>query len=136
MPTTHVRDAQAGKRVSVTLDRAGRVAVDKVVVDRQDLVGALGNRLRQPGQADFLVVVRADGGVPYAMVRGVLEDARQAGARRLAIATTAAADADSSGDDMDALTIARELAAITTQTRRLAVWSVVVHVAGAVLLLA
>jgi TonB family protein len=37
---------------------------------------------------------------------------------------------------MDALTIDRELAAITTQTRRLAVWSVVVHVAGAVLLLA
>jgi TonB family protein len=37
---------------------------------------------------------------------------------------------------MDALTTASELTAMTRQTRRLAVWSFVVHAAGAVLLLA
>jgi biopolymer transport protein ExbD len=34
-----------------------------------------------------LVVIRADSTTPYARVRALLDDARQAGARRLAIAT-------------------------------------------------
>lgn len=89
LPTTQTQDTRPGNRVNVTLDRAGAVAVDKVVITRQDLVTTLRARLAQPGQSRLLVVVRADGGTPYAAVRGVLDDARFAGARRLAVATTA-----------------------------------------------
>ncbi len=65
--------------------------MDKVIVSREDLVGTLGNRLRETDQGDVMVVVRADGAVPHGAVREVLRDARAAGARHLAIATTRSA---------------------------------------------
>ena len=40
-----------------------------------------------PGNDQVLVVIRADSGAPYRTVRGLLDDARAAGAKRLALAT-------------------------------------------------
>ncbi len=90
LPQAHVRNAEEGDRLNITINPAGKVAVDKVIIDRQDLLGTLGNRLQQPGQGNLMVVIRADGAVDHKMVREVLRDARQAGAQRLAIATTRA----------------------------------------------
>jgi biopolymer transport protein ExbD len=90
LPRAHVRSAEEGDRLNITVNPAGQVALDKTIIAREDLVGTLGNRLQQPGRQEVMVVVRADGAVSHETVRGVLQDARRAGARRLAIATSRA----------------------------------------------
>jgi len=90
LPEAHVRSAEEGDRVNITVNPAGDVAVDKVMVAREDLAGTLATLLQADGMSNLMVVVRADGAVNHKMVRGVLKDAREAGARRLAIATTRA----------------------------------------------
>lgn len=92
LPRAHARGAEEGDRLNITVNPLGEVALDKVIIAREDLLGALGTRLRQTDRPDLMVVVRADGAVPHAMVARVLRDAREAGARRLAIATTRAGD--------------------------------------------
>ena len=87
LPAAHTREAENQRNVSITLSAGGHVAVDDQVVDRSQLRSHLAERLRQPGNEAVLVVVRADSGAPYALVRGLLADARAAGAKRLAIAT-------------------------------------------------
>jgi len=94
LPEAHVRSAEEGERVNITVNPAGDVAVDKMMIAREDLVGTLASRLQAPGLADLMVVVRADGAVDHKVVRGVLKDARMAGAHRLAIATTRAGGRD------------------------------------------
>ena len=86
LPEARTREAEDQRNVSVTLGRDGALAVDDRIVARADLVPALAARLEEQGD-DVLVVVRADSNAPYADVRGVLDDARAAGARRMAIAT-------------------------------------------------
>ncbi len=88
LPVAHAPSADEGDHLNITINPAGKVALDKVAILREDLLGALGNRLGKSGQENLIVVVRADGAVNHALVRDVLRDARQAGARRLAIATT------------------------------------------------
>ena len=87
LPAAHTREAEDERNVSVTLSAGGHVAVDEEVVERSQLRAAIAARLSRPGNEGVLVVVRADSGAPYAAVREVLEDARAAGAKRLAIAT-------------------------------------------------
>jgi biopolymer transport protein ExbD len=87
LPAAHTREAEDERNVSITLSAGGHVAVDDEVVDRSQLRSRLAERLREPGNEAVLVVVRADSGAPYADVRGLLADARAAGAKRLAIAT-------------------------------------------------
>ena len=87
LPQAHTRDAEDERNVSITLSEGGYVAVDEEVVDRSQLPSKLAERLHRPGNENVLVVVRADEGAPYAAVRGLLADARAAGAKRLAIAT-------------------------------------------------
>jgi biopolymer transport protein TolR len=88
LPGAHVRSAEEGDRLNITVNAAGDIALEKDIIPAAELVGALGARLEQPGQSQVMVVVRADGGASHATVKQVLKDARQAGARRLAIATT------------------------------------------------
>lgn len=88
LPAAHVRSAEEGERLNITVNAAGQVAVDRTVIPRENLVGALSARLGLPGQGGTMVVIRADGGASHATVRQVLNEARKAGARRLAIATT------------------------------------------------
>ena len=87
LPAAHTREAEDERNVSITLSTDGYVAVDEEVVERSQLQARLAERLRQPGNSNVLVVVRADAGAPYATVRELLADARAAGAKRLAIAT-------------------------------------------------
>ena len=87
LPQAATREAENERNVSITLGADGRVAVDDHVVTTDRLVAALQARLAEPGNHDVLVVVRADSGAPYGSVRGLLEQARAAGAKRLAIAT-------------------------------------------------
>jgi biopolymer transport protein ExbD len=87
LPQARTREAEDERNVSVTLASTGALAVDERPVVRETLRAALAARLAQPGNEDVLVVVRADSGAPYSAVRGLLEDARAAGAKHLAIAT-------------------------------------------------
>ena len=87
LPKARTREAENERNVSITVGADGRLAVDEHVVAAELLTATLSERLARPGNQDVLVVVRADSGTPYAQVRTVLEQARIAGATRLAIAT-------------------------------------------------
>jgi biopolymer transport protein ExbD len=87
LPQAATREAENERNVSVTLGADGRLAVDEQVVSIDALVLTLQKRLGEPGNRDVLVVVRADSGAPYSSVKRLLEQARAAGATRIAIAT-------------------------------------------------
>jgi biopolymer transport protein ExbD len=87
LPQAHTREAEDERNVSITLSSTGALAVDEEVITREALSGVLRSHLAQSGNQDVLVVVRADSGAPYRAVQSLLEDARAAGATRLAIAT-------------------------------------------------
>ena len=87
LPQAVTREAESERNVSITLGADGRLAVDEQVVTTEGVVAAVQARLAERGNQDVLVVVRADSGAPYARVRELLEQARVAGANRLAIAT-------------------------------------------------
>lgn len=87
LPQARTREAESDRNVSITLGAQGEVAVDERRVEQGGLRAALAERLGRPGDAGVLVVVRADRGTPFQVVRRTLDDAREAGAKRLAIAT-------------------------------------------------
>jgi biopolymer transport protein TolR len=86
LPEARTREAEDQRNVSVTLGQDGTLAVDDRIVAFAEFGPALSARIAEQGD-DVLVVVRADSNAPYADVRQVLDEARAAGARRLAIAT-------------------------------------------------
>ena len=87
LPTAKTREAEDERNVSITISSNGQYAVDETTVLPERVRVTLEQRLAEPGNEAVLVVVRADTGVPFATVRRTLEDARAAGAQRLAIAT-------------------------------------------------
>jgi len=87
LPQAHTREAEDQRNLSITLGSDGTLAVDDKNVSRSELIAVISAKLAQPGNNDLLVVVRADSGAHYSKVRDLLEAARQAGAKRLAIAT-------------------------------------------------
>ncbi|MEO5989023.1 MAG: biopolymer transporter ExbD [Candidatus Eisenbacteria bacterium] len=87
LPQAHTREAENERNVSITIGAHGEVAVDDRRTDQEGLRATLMERLGRPGDAGVLVVVRADRGTPFQVVRRTLDDARAAGAKRLAIAT-------------------------------------------------
>ena len=87
LPLARTREAEDERNVSVTLGSDGSLAVDDHTVAAAELRARLAERLARPGDQNVLVVIRADSTTPYARVRELLDDARKAGARRLAIAT-------------------------------------------------
>jgi len=86
LPEARTREAEDQRNVSITLGQDGTLAVDERIVAFAEFGPALTARIAEQGE-DVLVVVRADSNAPYADVRQVLDEARAAGARRLAIAT-------------------------------------------------
>lgn len=86
LPAARTRGLESERNISITIDRRGDVAVDEQLVERAALTAALAQRLAHE-HADVLVVIRADAGLTYADIRSALEDARAAGAKRLALAT-------------------------------------------------
>jgi len=87
LPQAATREAEDQRNVSVTLGSNGSLALDDKVVTEAQLRAGLVAKLAEPGNADLLVVVRADAAAPYSSVRSLLSMARQTGARRVAIAT-------------------------------------------------
>src|SRR5262245_34650225 len=87
LPQAVTREAEDERNVSITLGADGRLAVDDQVVSPEALTRVLSACLEKPGNKNVLVVVRADSGAPFSEVRHLLEQARAAGAARIAIAT-------------------------------------------------
>jgi biopolymer transport protein ExbD len=87
LPQAQTRESEDERNMSLTLSSRGELALDDHIVSRNDLLAALRARLERQGNENVLVVVRADTDAPYGAVRELLETARTAGARRLAIAT-------------------------------------------------
>jgi biopolymer transport protein ExbD len=87
LPQARTRDSEDERNISVTLGSDGSLAVDEERVAPGSLSGVLHAHLAEPGNSDVLVVVRADSGAPYSDIRGLLEQTRAAGAKRIAIAT-------------------------------------------------
>ena len=86
LPQAHTREAEDQRNVSITLGSGGELAVDDHIVAETELAAALSARLADLG-SNVLVVVRADADAPSGRVRALLDLARGAGAKRLAIAT-------------------------------------------------
>jgi biopolymer transport protein ExbD len=97
LPEARTRGAEDQRNVSITLGPDGEIAVDRQLVTRAGLASALRGRLAEPGNADVLVVVRADSAVPHAMVRELFAVARSAGATHLAVATRQKLDESAGG---------------------------------------
>lgn len=87
LPQARTREAEDQRNVSITIGAGGRLAVDDTDVAPGRLEAELARRLAEPGNRNVLVVVRADTSVPFATIRRTLQDARGAGAQRLALAT-------------------------------------------------
>src|SRR5262249_4126727 len=75
------------QNLSITLGPNGEIAIDRTTVAPADFVAELQKQLARPENAGVLVLVRADAGPPYTRVGAPLDEARSAGAQRLAIAT-------------------------------------------------
>jgi biopolymer transport protein ExbD len=87
LPQARTREAEDERNVSITLSSTGRLAVDDKMVSDEDLGGYLRAKLTERQNQNVLVVVRADSGAPYEAVRHLLNQAKAAGATRIAIAT-------------------------------------------------
>lgn len=79
----------------VTLDREGKVYLDKELVDRQALVEEV--RARLAAHPDLIVVVNADERLRHGEVIAVMDAVKRGGAARLAVATKPLAEARKSG---------------------------------------
>ncbi len=73
------------KNISISLSLQGYMAVNEQSVDETTLVRVLRKELKD--KPEFLVIIRADQGAPYGKVERMMDLAKQAGARRIAIAT-------------------------------------------------
>jgi biopolymer transport protein ExbD len=87
LPEAKTRSVEDEVRLSITVTRDGRIAVDEDVVDRNTLGAVLRQRIDTTKSGNLLVVIRADTGTSYAFVHDILSDVRSAGAGRIAIAT-------------------------------------------------
>ena len=88
LPAAHSRDVEDQGFISITLSTSGEIAVDELVLSGVGQIrSALESRIAQQESDKAMVVVRADAGLPHALVRQVLEEARLGGATQLGIAT-------------------------------------------------
>jgi len=87
LPQARTREAEDERNVSITLGSDGSLAVDEERVSPEALPAVLRAHLAKPGNADVLVVVRADSGAPYGRIKELLHQTRAVGAQRVAIAT-------------------------------------------------
>jgi biopolymer transport protein TolR len=85
LPQAQTRNLGGHDRVSITLGAHGELAVDETIVTEAALETAIAQRIAD--REDVIVVIRADQSVAYAAVRKIVEAARAAGARRVAVGT-------------------------------------------------
>lgn len=87
LPQAKTRSVEDEIRMSISLSKSGELAVDDEYVSLGNLIRVLVERFSEKDNENILVIVRADAAVPYDTVREVIEDAKTAGAKRIAIAT-------------------------------------------------
>ncbi|HET7496791.1 MAG TPA: biopolymer transporter ExbD [Candidatus Eisenbacteria bacterium] len=87
LPQAQTRESEDERNLSITLSSSGELALDEARVTKETLTAAIHERLQKKGDENVLVVVRADEDAPYSVIRELLDDARAAGATRIAIAT-------------------------------------------------
>jgi biopolymer transport protein ExbD len=88
LPAAHSRDVEDQGFISITLSTSGEIAIDDEVLTGVDQIrSALISKIAEQKSDKAMVVVRADAGLPHALVRQVLEEARLGGATQLGIAT-------------------------------------------------
>ena len=87
VPQARTRGIESNNRVTITLGKDGELAVDADRVTPQTFPSLLADRLHG-NEDNTLVVVRADRGVAYEHVAEVLNQVRDAGAKRMAVAAT------------------------------------------------
>lgn len=87
LPQAKTRSVEDEVRMSISLSKSGELAVDDEYVPLGNLIRVLAERFSEKDNENILVIVRADAAVPYDTVREVIEDAKTAGAKRIAIAT-------------------------------------------------
>jgi biopolymer transport protein TolR len=87
LPQAKSRSIEDEVRISITLARDGELAVDDESVTRDDLFALLVQKLEGASNKNILVVVRADASTLHGTVKEIINDARAAGAKRIAVAT-------------------------------------------------
>ena len=92
VPQARTRGREDASRIMVTLGQRGELAIDDQVVLNARFDRTLASRIHSAGDG-VLVVVRADTHMPHDDVSALLKRARDAGARRLALATRQKGDA-------------------------------------------
>jgi biopolymer transport protein ExbD len=87
LPKAKTRSIEDEVRLSVTLGRDGELAVDDERVAPDKLLGVLAGKISESSNKNILIVVRADATISHGTVKQVINDARTAGAKRIAVAT-------------------------------------------------
>jgi len=87
LPQAKTRSIEDEVRLSITLGQMGELAIDDEFVDPANLVRALTQKIAASSNENILIVVRADASVPHGTVKKIINDARTAGAKRIAVAT-------------------------------------------------
>jgi len=87
LPKAKTRSIEDEVRLSVTLGRDGELAVDDEQVAPDELLRVLAGKISESSNKNILIVVRADATISHGTVKQVINDARTAGAKRIAVAT-------------------------------------------------
>jgi len=85
LPTSQVNTIQPTERIVVTVEKDGKIYMDKLRVQPDALSAAL-TRARE-GAPEVSVYLRADEGVPYGNVVEVMDAVKQAGISKLGMVT-------------------------------------------------
>ncbi len=86
LPTARTQSVDEKDRIHVTLGHLGDLGIEDRNVGADEFVPRLRERLEDVGAHKALVVVRADQDASHGAVKQLLDDARTAGATRLAFA--------------------------------------------------
>jgi biopolymer transport protein ExbD len=87
LPQAKSRSIEDEVRLSITLGSSGELAVDEEIVAPDNLFNILVRKISAASDENILVVVRADAATPHGTVKQIIQDARSAGAKRIAVAT-------------------------------------------------
>jgi biopolymer transport protein TolR len=87
LPQAKTRSIEDDVRLSITIGRMGELAIDDQVVDSTRFLRILTGKIAAAADKNILIVVRADASIPHGTVKKIINDARTAGAKRIAVAT-------------------------------------------------
>jgi len=85
LPTSKTSDAQPVREVTVVLTREGKITVNNQPVTRENLTSFIAQYAKQ--DSELVVTVQGDKRVDYGLLIEVMDAVRQAGVKRLSLAT-------------------------------------------------